>query len=252
MRLARPFELIAPEETAKEPTLPLTMLVRPWPVLALIVLAVNDHLLKGSGLFPGWFTGKLSDFAGLLFFPLLLVTLWNLACEGINGIVRRHMLWSSPTTTQLMIAATATGAFFSAVQIHEPVAEWYASVTASLAFWSDAPRAEVTMDPTDIAAVPMVFLSFLLGQRAIARVPPGRLPWLRARLSSVEKEELRFKIAVRALRDVRAAQRPERRVLVDEMARAFAEDAPDEEIDALLKRIRGQAPFIAPKAPSEE
>lgn len=36
----------------------------PW-VAALLVLVVNDHVLKGSGLLPGVITGKLSDFAGL-------------------------------------------------------------------------------------------------------------------------------------------------------------------------------------------
>ena len=101
------------------------------------------------------------------------------------------------------------------------------------------------MDPTDILAVPMVFLAFLVGQRAIARVPPGRLRWIRAQLEGVHGEERRFTIAARALRDVRVAQREERRVLVDEIAHALAEDAPDEEIDALLKRVRGQEPFVS-------
>ena len=245
MSLARPFELLAPEETAREAALPLTLLVRPLPVLAVVLLALNDHWWKGSGLLPGWLTGKLSDFAGLFFFPLLLVTLWNLACDGINGVLRRQALLASPTTTQLMLAATATGAFFSAVQIHEPVALFYARVTAWLAFWNDAPRAQVTMDPTDILAVPMVFLSFLVGLRAIAKLPPGRLPWIRARAADVHGEEQRFALAARALRDVRAAQKEERRVLVDEIARALAEDAPADEIDALLKRVRGQEPFVS-------
>lgn len=43
--------------------------------LALVVLVANDHLLKGSGLLPGWLTGKLSDFAGLVVAPVLLATL---------------------------------------------------------------------------------------------------------------------------------------------------------------------------------
>src|ERR1700679_4140779 len=50
-------------------------LVHPWPLLAVALLAVNDHLLKGSGWLPGWLTGKLSDFAGLFFFPVLLTVI---------------------------------------------------------------------------------------------------------------------------------------------------------------------------------
>ncbi len=34
------------------------------------LLGLNDHVLKG--IFPGMITGKLSDFAGLVFFPLVL------------------------------------------------------------------------------------------------------------------------------------------------------------------------------------
>src|SRR4051812_25303572 len=41
----------------------------------LVVLVVNDHLLKGAGVLPGWVTGKLSDFAGLIVAPLLVVVL---------------------------------------------------------------------------------------------------------------------------------------------------------------------------------
>jgi hypothetical protein len=39
---------------------------------ALGVLALNDHLLKGSGLVPGGWTGKLSDFAGMIVAPPLV------------------------------------------------------------------------------------------------------------------------------------------------------------------------------------
>jgi hypothetical protein len=44
-------------------------------VIALLLLVLNDHVLKGAGLFPGWLTGKLSDFAGLVVAPVLLTTL---------------------------------------------------------------------------------------------------------------------------------------------------------------------------------
>jgi hypothetical protein len=40
-----------------------------------LVLVLNDHWLKGAGLLPGWLTGKLSDFAGLIVAPILLATL---------------------------------------------------------------------------------------------------------------------------------------------------------------------------------
>lgn len=239
--LSKLFDLIAPEETASEPALPLTLLVRPWPLVGLAVLAVNDHVLKGSGLLPGVVTGKLSDFAGLLFFPLLLVTLYDLALAVVNAALRRQAVLASPTTMQLVVACLATGAFFSAVQIHPSVADLYARATAFLSFWSDAPTAQVTMDPSDLAALPMIIVAFFLGQRSIARVPPGRIRFLRERLRAIPDETSRQETAFAGLLDVRAAMPEARRKYLDEMARALAEDAPDAEVDALLKRVRAQA-----------
>jgi len=43
--------------------------------VALAVLVVNDHVLKGAGLLPGWLTGKLSDFAGLVVAPVVVSTI---------------------------------------------------------------------------------------------------------------------------------------------------------------------------------
>ena len=50
--------------------------------LALAVLLVNDNLLKGRGLAPGWLTGKLSDIAFLVVAPVLLTTLLPLRLLG--------------------------------------------------------------------------------------------------------------------------------------------------------------------------
>lgn len=65
---------------------------------ALLVLVLNDHWLKGAGLLPGWLTGKLSDFAGLIVAPILMATLvrartrssrlacWALVAAGFAAI----------------------------------------------------------------------------------------------------------------------------------------------------------------------
>lgn len=42
---------------------------------ALVALLINDRLLKGTGIVPTWFTGKLSDFAFMVVAPVLLATL---------------------------------------------------------------------------------------------------------------------------------------------------------------------------------
>lgn len=173
------LEWLAPEETVARSALPLTLLVRPGPMLALVALGVNDHLLKGSGWLPGWMTGKISDFAGLLYFPLLLVTLLNLALHPLERWRGRPLPGASPTVRQIDVACVATGLFFGLVQVVPEVADFYSWATAKLAFWSRATSAVVTMDPTDLVAVPSVVVAAWWGRRAVARLPPGRLLRLR-------------------------------------------------------------------------
>src|SRR5918995_4450814 len=54
----------------------LRVLASPVFVLALVVLVLNDHVLKQA--WPGWVTGKLSDVAGLVVAPLLLAAVLTL------------------------------------------------------------------------------------------------------------------------------------------------------------------------------
>jgi hypothetical protein len=51
-------------------------LLHPLALTAVVLLLLNDHTLKPAA--PGIVTGKVSDFAGLVFFPLLLVALVEL------------------------------------------------------------------------------------------------------------------------------------------------------------------------------
>src|SRR5688572_14818396 len=80
---------LAGEDDARRTALPAGEFLHPWPLAAVILLAVNDHVLKGSGLLPNWLTGKLSDFAGLFLFPLLVTALLDcflLAVARLTGI----------------------------------------------------------------------------------------------------------------------------------------------------------------------
>lgn len=81
-----------------------------WAAIALLV--VNDHILKNA--YRGWVTGKLSDIAGLVFFPLLLAAV----CEWIAGsLAHRRAI--------IIGAALATGLVFSLIQVWSPAAELY-------------------------------------------------------------------------------------------------------------------------------
>ncbi|HEX7477954.1 MAG TPA: hypothetical protein VF331_09115 [Polyangiales bacterium] len=63
-------------------------LCHPVFVVALVTLALNDHLLKHAHVLPGWLTGKASDFAGLIVAPIV-------AAELCVGRLRWLRLWAA-------------------------------------------------------------------------------------------------------------------------------------------------------------
>src|SRR5688500_11278112 len=57
-------------------------LLHPAALASIAVLILNDHWLKAAA--PGLVTGKLSDFAGLLFFPLMVQAAYELTLSLIG------------------------------------------------------------------------------------------------------------------------------------------------------------------------
>ena len=78
-------------------------LIHPLSLSAMTVLGLNDHFLKFA--YPGFLSGKLSDFAGLIFFPLLLellipsrriaVTVTGIGFMLVKGTAWGCGLWNS-------------------------------------------------------------------------------------------------------------------------------------------------------------
>ena len=91
-------------------------LLSPWVALAVGVLLVNDHW--GKQHLGGWWPGKLSDFAGLTFFPLAL--------QGLFEIIQAWRgRFEAPSRRALVACALATGAVFSAINLHPGAADLY-------------------------------------------------------------------------------------------------------------------------------
>jgi hypothetical protein len=131
-------------------------LLHPLPLAAVAVLALNDHALKGAGVLPGWVTGKLSDVAGLFFFPLLLSAI-------ARGAARLALRRDIENTKALAgVAGLLTGAVFTAVKLYPPFNAWIASV------WG-----VMVMDATDLFTLPMIPLAaaFMLRARSDAKAP---------------------------------------------------------------------------------
>jgi hypothetical protein len=126
----------------------LRALASPVAVVSLVLLVLNDHLLKQA--WPGVLTGKLSDVAGLVLAPLLLTV--GLAAVG----VRRPSTW----------ACGLTAAGFTAVKLSPSVAA-VASGWWSLTGFPTGIRA----DPTDLLALPAVYVACLVHRRVRRQRP---------------------------------------------------------------------------------
>jgi hypothetical protein len=75
-----------PAMPRSQPLFDFSPLHRPLWWAALVVLLVNDNLLKGGGEAPGWLTGKLSDFAFLIVAPVLLAAMLPRAVSRRRGV----------------------------------------------------------------------------------------------------------------------------------------------------------------------
>ncbi|HVE82664.1 MAG TPA: hypothetical protein VND93_07440 [Myxococcales bacterium] len=133
-------------------------LCHPVPLAAVLALVVNDHLLKGSGLVPGSVTGKLSDVAGLFFFPVLLAAVGFALLRRAGAGEPRHRRAIS------VGAVAATAAAFAALKL------WPAfNALVERAWGANA------LDATDLLALPAVVLAGAWLWRARRPAAPGGL-----------------------------------------------------------------------------
>ena len=137
-------------------------LLDPVAVVALTGLLLNDHVLKAASAGTSWtiVTGKLSDFCGVLFLPVLIVA----AVEIVAGWRRR---FAGPSVRVAVVIAAAVAIFFALMKTIDVVGDVYAF---SLGLLQWPPRATAALlssqalpsvssvrhvvDPTDTIAVP--------------------------------------------------------------------------------------------------
>jgi len=155
--------------THSDPRRPGDGLLHPVPLAAVALLILNDHVLKMR--WPGWVTGKLSDVAGLVFFPLLLDAL----------VARLPFTRSLPPERRVGACVIATAVVFAAVKTWAPATEAY-QVGLGLLQWpfqiigarlrGEAPSGphwvSLVRDPTDLAALPFLVVPWLLERRRAA------------------------------------------------------------------------------------
>ncbi|RYZ43725.1 MAG: hypothetical protein EOO71_02385 [Myxococcaceae bacterium] len=160
-------------------------LLHPGVLGALLLLILNDHVFKAR--WPSWWTGKLSDVAGLAMFPLLLQALWEQR-------PRHRERTFQPSRTVVTVAVLLTGLCFSATKLSVGAGnawrwalgglQWPFRVLGSVLAGAPVPRIQPTLhtvDVTDLLTLPALLVALWLGWRRAAvtkspEVPHGGSP----------------------------------------------------------------------------
>ena len=126
-------------------------MLHPLVIASLALLVLNDHVLKVRH--PSLVTGKLSDVAGLMLFPIVVVSAIEIVARRPRGTFRRLVV----------PVAVATGMVFAAVQLTEVGAHFYTTAWGTMRAvqpWSKTSGvALLTQDAGDLLALPMLVVS---------------------------------------------------------------------------------------------
>jgi hypothetical protein len=150
----------------------LRALCHPSTILCLAVLLLNDHVLKV--LTPNAFTGKLSDFAGLFFFPFLLTAFLSLPLERLR--LSPHKV--------AVLAFGSTAIWFSLIK----TTFWANTLmVAGIKSLFDLPI-QIIRDPSDLIALMVLWPSWLHWrriERSSYHHPPGKAAYAILGLASL-------------------------------------------------------------------
>lgn len=141
-------------------------LKHPMTISMLALWAVNDHILKAQ--FGNVWTGKLSDVAGLVVFPLFLLGLY----ETLVTIAQSKRV--------LMVCLLATGLFFVGLNTSQVISDlvcqllgtlqWPFKLLLSAIEGRQLPSmvpTTATPDLTDLYTLPALWLSWSLGAKTL-------------------------------------------------------------------------------------
>ncbi len=129
-------------------------LTHPLTVGAILVLLINDHLLRWR--WPSWITGKLGDVAWLFFAPLA-------AAVVIAVILPRRVPRRS--TWVFVLAAGAVAIPFAVGNVWPPALHAMRTIYGTLL----GREALMVSDPSDLLALPVLFLTWRLWQSVDVR-----------------------------------------------------------------------------------
>jgi hypothetical protein len=157
------------------------LLLHPIALLATALVILNDRVLKSE--VPGLVSGKLSDFAGLVYFPLFVVAV----LEGLRWLVRRSdweldWRWVLGVTLVAGTVMVLIKTWGPAGDVYRPVigaALWPFRVPAAVVSGDGVPPVErVTMyrDPTDLISLVVLPVPVWIARRVMGTSTGRRAP----------------------------------------------------------------------------
>lgn len=160
----------------RRPWVPAEFLLHPVVVVALLVWALNDHVLKAE--YGTWWTGKLSDVTSLMVFPLVPGAIYEWAC-ALMGRPARHTLQviavSALAAAAVMAGINTLDSWATAYTVGLGAAQWPFLVVGA---WlqghpiPDLHRVVLTMDPSDLVTLPAAaFPLWLIGRSSFGMTP---------------------------------------------------------------------------------
>ncbi|MBL8090790.1 MAG: hypothetical protein KF758_03640 [Anaerolineales bacterium] len=129
----------------------LMTLMHPLMLLSIFVLLVNDHVLKVH--FPSALTGKISDFAGLFFFPILLSAILHFVLKSFQ-FQSRNITFTSFCFTAIYFSLIKTVPFFND-------------------FTEKLFSIQIILDPSDLMALIMLPLAWMLKEKVASESKTG-------------------------------------------------------------------------------
>ena len=135
--------------------------VNPFPGLAVLGMALNDHW--GKRAYPSWVTGKISDFLGVFYFPILVCAVICLVLNFlVNPILKRNR--RAYISSKMMIGAMALTCFLMmGIKLSPEIAFWVQTVFSESLF-----SIKLTPDPTDLVSFLILPLSYLYAKEFFA------------------------------------------------------------------------------------
>lgn len=138
----------------------LLALSHPLSIAALLILLLNDHWLKKVA--PSWITGKLSDVAGLVFVPFMLLVVLAFVLPARYRKHERALAW---------LALFMVGGAFALIKTIPAARDVAVQIFESVFGWSIIIR----IDPSDLLALPALWVAWRIwNQSAATALTPSR------------------------------------------------------------------------------